>query len=139
MKIIKSILAIIAGIVVGSIINAAIIFLCNAIFGAPEGMVLWDEESVKAHADKLTTANFIGTLLAHQLGTLVGAFTTAKIAPFRKMIFPLVVGVWFLAGGIYAVSLIMPPVWFSIGDILLYVPVAIIGGKLGGTLQQKKN
>ncbi len=139
MKIIKGILAVIAGIIVGSIINAAVIFLCNAIFGAPEGMVLWDEESVKAHADKLTTANFIGTLLAHQLGTLVGAFTAARIAPFRKLVFCLVVGVWFLAGGIYAVSLIMPPVWFAVADIVFYIPIAIIGGKFGGALQQKKN
>lgn len=139
MKIIKSILAIIAGIVAGSIINAAVIFLCNTIFGIPEGMILWDEESVKAHADKLTTANFTGTLLAHQLGTLAGAFIAAKIAPFRKMIFSLVVGVWFLACGIYAASLIVPPIGFLVADILLYVPIAIIGGKLGGALQQKKN
>lgn len=139
MKIIKSILAIIAGIVAGSIINAGIILICNLIFGIPEGMVPWDEESVKAHADKLSIANLIGTLAAHQLGTLTGAFTTMKIAPIRKMIFPVVIGLWFLAGGIYAASLIKPPTWFSVTDILLYLPIAIIGGKLGGVQNKKIN
>ena len=133
MKIVKSILAIITGIIVGSITNASIIFICNAIFGIPEGMVLWDEKSVIAHADKLTTANYIGTFLAHQLGTLVGALVAAKIAPFRKMIFSLFIGAWFLAGGIYAVSLIPAPMWFILADIILYIPIAFIGGKLGGT------
>jgi hypothetical protein len=138
MKIGKSILAIIAGLIVGSVINAAIIFLSNAIFGSPEGMVLWDEESVKAHADKLTTANYVGTLLAHQLGTLVGAFVAAKVAPSRKMIFAAIIGVWFLSCGIYAASLIPAPGWFTIADFVLYLPLAFFGGKSGGALMQKK-
>jgi hypothetical protein len=131
MKIFKACLAIIIGIIAGSVINAGLIFLCNAVFGAPEGMDLFDAESVKAHADKLTAANFVGTLLAHQLGTLVGAFVAAMIAPFRKMIFSLVIGAWFLACGIYAATLIPAPTWFIIGDFSLYIPFAFIGGKLG--------
>lgn len=139
MKIIKSTLAVIAGIVTGSIINASLIFLCNIIFGSPQGMIPWDEKSVIAHADKLTTANFASILFAHQAGTMAGAFIAAKIAPFRKMIFALVVGIWFLACGIYAASLIAPPVGFTVADILLYIPFAIIGGKLGGAQQQTRN
>lgn len=80
MKIFKTILAVIVGIIAGSVVNAIIIFLGNAIFGSPEGMILWDEESVKAHADQLTTANYVCTFLAHHLGTLVGAFVVAAIA-----------------------------------------------------------
>jgi len=131
MRIIKSVLAIISGIIAGSIINAGIIFVFIAIFGAPEGMDLLDEESVKAYADKLTTANFVGTLLAHQLGTLVGAIVAAKIAPVHKMIFSIGIGVWFLFGGIYASTLISAPTWFIITDFALYIPFAFIGGKLG--------
>lgn len=137
MKIMKIILAIIAGIIAGSVVNAAIIFLGNAIFGAPEGMVLWDEESVKAHASQFTTANYVSTFLAHQLGTLTGAFVAAKIAPFRKMVFALVIGVWFLCGGIYAISLIPAPMWFKIADIVLYIPLALIGGNLVTKINKK--
>jgi hypothetical protein len=131
MKIIKGCLAIIVGIIVGSIVNAGLILFCNILFGAPEGMDLFDPESVKAHADKLTTANFIGTLLAHQLGTLGGAFVAAKIAPLRKMIFSFGIGAWFLCGGIYAVTLIPAPIWFIVADFVLYIPFAFMGGKLG--------
>jgi hypothetical protein len=115
MKIVRGLSAIIAAIVAGT-----------------EGMDLTDEESVKMHADKLTIANYVSTLLAHQLGTLVGAFVAAKIAPLRKMIFSMAIGVWFLLGGIYACTLIPAPTWFVITDFALYIPFAFIGGKLGG-------
>jgi hypothetical protein len=131
MKILKACLAIIIGIITGSLVNAGLIFLSNAAFGAPEGMDLLDAESVKAHANELTTANFVGTLLAHQMGTLVGALVAAMIAPMRKMIFSIGIGVWFLLGGIYACSLIPAPTWFIIADFALYIPFAFIGGKLG--------
>lgn len=137
MKIFKTILAIVTGIIAGSVVNAAIIFLGNAIFGSPEGMILWDEESVKAHADQLTTANYVCTFLAHQLGTLVGAFVAATIAPFRKLIFALIVGIWFLGSGIYAASVITAPIWFKIADIVLYLPIAFIGGNLKAKLTKK--
>jgi hypothetical protein len=132
MKIIKGCLAVILGIIAGSVINAGLILLGNALFGAPEGLDLLDAESVKAHADKLTTANFVSTLFAHQLGTLVGAFVGAKIAPVSKMMFSIGIGVWFLGCGIYASTLIPAPVWFIIADFVLYIPFAFIGGKLGG-------
>jgi hypothetical protein len=131
MKIMKSILAIIAGIVTGSLVNIGIIYLGGAIFGLPEGMDLADAESVKAHAGQLTTANLVSTFFAHQLGTFVGAFIAAKIAPFRKMVFALLIGIWFLGCGIYAVSLIPASLWFMVADFALYIPSAYIGGKLG--------
>lgn len=139
MKIIKSFLAIIIGIIVGSVINAGIILLFNAIFGTPEGMNLLDEESVKAHAHQLTTANYMGTLLAHQLGTLVGAFVAAKISPMGKIICSIAIGIWFLLCGIYASSLIPAPIWFVITDFVLYIPLAFIGGKWGSRSKVNNN
>jgi hypothetical protein len=134
MNIFKGFLAIIAGIVAGSLINAGIILLSGIIVGTPEGMNLFDAETVKAHADKLTTGNYFGTLLAHQLGTIAGAFVAAKIAPVRKMIFSVAIGIWFLLGGIYACTLIPAPIWFIIADVALYFPAALFGGKSAGRI-----
>jgi hypothetical protein len=139
MKILKCFLAIIIGIIAGSVLNAGIILLSNAIFGVPDGMNFLDPASVKAYADKLTIPNYVGTLLAHQLGTLTGAFIAAKIAPVRKMIFALLIGIWFLFGGIYAISLIPSPIWFTIVDLTLYIPFAFMGGKLGSKKNRTNN
>ncbi len=132
MKIVRGILAIVVGILAGSVVNGVILLLSFAVLGSPEGLNIFDAESVKANADKFTAANFVGTLLAHQLGTLVAASVAAKIAPARKMIFAIAVGVWFLLGGIYAATLVHAPIWFVIADSALYIPVAFLGGKLGG-------
>ena len=131
MKIVKGILAIVVGILAGSIVNGCIILLSFAVLG-PEGINLFDPESFKSNADKFTAANFVGTWLAHQSGTLVGAFVAAKIAPSHKMIFAVAVGVWFLLGGIYAATLVPAPIWYLFADIALYIPVAYIGGKIAG-------
>jgi hypothetical protein len=131
MNIIRGILSIIVGILAGSIVNGCIIVLSFAILG-PTGINLFDSESFKANADKFTTANFVGTWLAHQLGTLVGAYVAAKIAPAQKLIFAMVIGIWFLLGGIYAATIVSAPVWYLIADIALYIPVAYFGAKLAG-------
>lgn len=137
MKIVRGILAIIIGIIAGSVVNLCILFLCAAIFGMPKGMNMFDAESVKAFASKLTTVNYVGVLIAHQLGTLVGAFVAAKIATGGKTIFALVIGVWFLLGGIYAMTLIPAPMWFTVLDLVCYIPFAFIGGKLGSGGSEK--
>ncbi len=131
MNIIKGILAIVGGIVVGSLVNVGTLLLSFALFGSPEGLDLFDAESVKTHAAGFTNLNFIGTLLAHQLGTFAGAFLAAWIAPARKMIFAVVVGVWFLLGGVYAATIVAAPLWFVAADLILYLPIAAFGGRLG--------
>jgi hypothetical protein len=132
MKIVRGILAIVVGILAGSIVNGGLLLLFFAVFGAPEGLNIFDAESVKANADNFTTANFIGTLLTHQLATMVGAFVAARIAPAGKMIFAIAIGIWFLLGGVYAAAIVSAPIWFVVADLALYIPVAFIGGKLGG-------
>ena len=45
----------------------------------------------------------------------------------------LVIGFFFLLGGIAAAWMIPAPVWFEAADILLaYIPMALIGARLGG-------
>jgi hypothetical protein len=63
---------------------------------------------------------------------MVGAFVAARIAPAGKMIFAIAIGAWFLLGGIYAAAIVSAPIWFVVADLALYIPVAFIGGKLGG-------
>ncbi len=132
MKIVKGILALVVGIIAGSIVNGVILLLSLSVLGAPEGLNIFDAESVKANAGNFTAANFVGTLLAHQFGTFVGAFVAAKIAPSAKMIFAIVIGAWFLLGGIYAATLIPAPLWFVVVDLALYIPVAFLAGRIGG-------
>jgi hypothetical protein len=75
--------------------------------------------------------HFIMPFLAHAIGTLIGAFIAALIAGSHKMNFAIVIGIFFLIGGIMSVFMLPSPVWFNILDLVVaYIPMAWIGGKL---------
>jgi hypothetical protein len=92
-----------------------------------------DMESIRANAHLFEPKHFIMPFLAHSLGSLIGALVAAVIAASRKMTFALVVGIVHLLGGIAAAFMIPAPVWFIASDLIVaYIPMAWLGGKLGG-------
>jgi len=131
--VLKNILAVIAGIVAGSVVNMGIIQISGHVIPPPEGLIPGDMESLKEHMPNFGAEQFIMPFLAHALGTLVGAWLTAMIAASHQMKLALGIGAWFLLGGI-AVSFMLPaPVWFSAMDIVLaYLPMGFLGWKLAG-------
>ena len=129
--IIRNILAVIAGIVIGSAINMGIIMISGSIIPPPEGVVVGDSESLKAGMHLFQPRHFIFPFLAHALGTLAGAFTAAKVAANNKMKFALAIGGFFLLGGIWAVKMFASPIWFAVVDLVgAYIPMAWLGGRL---------
>ncbi len=131
--ILRNTLAVIAGIVVGSVINMAIITVGPILIPPPEGVDMSDTEKFAENLRLLQPANFIAPWLAHALGTLFGALIAAKVATGHKMKFALGIGGFFLLGGILMVSLVGGPVWFAVLDLIgAYLPMGFLGGMLGG-------
>jgi hypothetical protein len=131
--ILKNILAVIAGLVSGSIVNMAIVMIGPHIVPPPDGADVTTTEGLKATMHLFKPVNFLFPFLAHALGTFAGALVTAWIAASRKMILALVIGIFFLAGGIASVFMLPSPVWFTVVDLVLaYLPMAWLAGKLAG-------
>ncbi|MCB0505140.1 MAG: hypothetical protein KDC58_06515 [Cyclobacteriaceae bacterium] len=129
--IIKNILAVLAGFLLGSAVNMGIIMILGYVIPPPEGVDVTNMESIKASMHLFEPKHFISPFLAHALGTLVGAMVTAWIAATHKMKFALGIGVFFLIGGITNVFMLPSPTWFAILDLTgAYLPMAWIGGKL---------
>ena len=62
---------------------------------------------------------------AHGLGVLVGAFVAVKIAKSHQFIFAIVIGCFFLMGGVMMVFELPSPMWFNIVDLgFAYIPMA---------------
>lgn len=130
--IIRNILAVIAGAVVGSIVNMLILKLNGILIPLPEGADLSTMQGLKDSMHLFEPKHFIVPFLAHAGGTFVGAWVAALIAATRKMTFALVIGVFFLIGGIANIFMLPSPVWFIIVDLVLaYIPMAWLGGRLG--------
>ena len=125
--ILRNILAIVAGLVLGSIVNMGIILLNGSLLPLPEGVDILSAEGMKS----LPFKYFIGPFLAHALGALVGAFTTAKIAISNQKKLGLAMGGLFLMGGIAAANMIAAPTWFVVLDLVMaYLPMGWLGAKL---------
>lgn len=136
--ILRNILAVIAGVVVGSIINMTIIVVGPMIIPPPEGVDMSDMENFAENLKLLKPVNFIAPWLAHALGTLAGAFLAAKLATSKKMLFALGIGVWFLFGGIMVVAMYGGPIWFTAIDLIgAYLPMGYLGGMLAGAKAAK--
>lgn len=129
--IVRNILAVIAGLVVGSSVNMALIMMSGSIIPPPEGTDMTTTEGIIQAMPLLTPKHFIMPFLAHALGTLSGAMVTALIAAGHKMKLAFGIGFFFLAGGIANVFMLPAPMWFNVVDLVFaYLPMAWIGGKI---------
>lgn len=129
--IVRNTLAVISGLVVGSAINMGIIMISSSIIPPPEGVDNTTMEGLKAGIHLFQPKHFLFPFVAHAIGTLAGALLTAVISANRKMLLALVVGVFFLAGGIANILMLPSPMWFTIVDLTgAYIPMAFLGGKL---------
>lgn len=129
--IIRNILAVIVGLVAGSAVNMGIIMISGSIIPPPEGVDNTTVEGLKAGIHLFQPKHFLFPFLAHAIGTFVGALLTAIIAANRKMLFALIIGLFFLVGGIANVLMLPSPIWFTIVDLVgAYIPMAYLAGKL---------
>jgi hypothetical protein len=134
--ILRHALAVIAGFVLGSIVNMSLVTAGPHVFALPPGVDMNDMNSLKSSAHLMQPKNFVFPFLAHALGTLVGALTAHLIAASHRPVFAYIVGVLNLAGGIAASFMIPAPTWFIAIDLLVaYIPMAWLASKLGRTLR----
>jgi len=128
---VKNILAVLAGVIAGGVLNMGIIMISGSIIPPPEGVDVTTAEGLQAGIHLFEPKHFIMPFLAHALGTLLGAFIAAKISTKYHMRFAIGVGAWNLFGGIMAATMIPAPLWFILVDLIgAYLPMAFIAGKL---------
>lgn len=119
--ILSYILAVIVGVIIGSIVNMGLITIGGKLY--PIDI----ENMLEIHS----VTPFVFPFLAHALGTLVGAFLAAKVATRKKQVFAMVIGCWFLLGGVTMVMLYPAPTWFVVLDLVVaYLPMGYLGWKL---------
>ncbi|RTY89123.1 hypothetical protein [Flavobacterium sp. GT3R68] len=129
--IVKDILAVLAGFIIGSLVNMGIIMISGNIIPPPNGADVTTMEGLKASIHLFEPKHFIFPFLAHALGTFTGAFLAAKFAVTHKMRFAMIIGVLFLIGGIANILMLPSPTWYTILDLVgAYIPMAYLGGIL---------
>ena len=127
----RVVLAVVLGIVVGSVVNMALITVSGQVIPLPSGADVTTTAGLKASMHLFEPKHFLFPFLAHAVGTFAGAFVAALLAPARSRTAALVVGGFFLLGGLASVFMLPAPPWFSVVDLLLaYLPAAWLGHRL---------
>lgn len=126
--ILRNVLAVIAGLVVGSLVNMFFINISAFVIPPPNGADVTTTAGLQATIHLFEPKHFIFPFLAHASGTLVGAFLAAKLASTNTLQFALVIGLFFLIGGVATIFMLPSPLWFNILDLVAaYIPMAYIG------------
>jgi hypothetical protein len=130
----KNSIAVIAGLVIGGIINMGIIMISSSVIPPPNGADITTMEGLKETMHLFEPKHFLFPFLAHAIGTLIGAFAASKFASTKHKSMALIVSFIFLIGGTINVFILSAPMWFNALDLIgAYIPMGIIGWKLAGS------
>jgi hypothetical protein len=135
-KLLRNVLALIAGIVIGGAVNMALITLSASLIPPPAGVDVTNAESLARSMHLFEPRHFVMPFLAHALGTFVGALAAYLIAASHKARIAYAIGALYLLGGIAAAFMIPAPAWFIALDLLVaYLPMAWLAIRLARWMQ----
>ncbi|WP_344826679.1 hypothetical protein [Chryseobacterium ginsenosidimutans] len=117
---IKRILAVIGGILVGSIGVWLMERLGHSLYPFPAGLKPDDLEGFKKYVENLPFMGKFIVILGYALGALVSGFVATKIAGNGKPAAAIICGVIFTFFTIYNMVMLPTPIWFWILGILVW-------------------
>ena len=90
-------IAVISGVLVGSLVNMGLIMVSGQVIPPPEGVDVTNMESLRSSMHLFEPKHFLFPFLAHALGAFVGSFVTSMLAATQRTKLALGVSGLFLA------------------------------------------
>jgi hypothetical protein len=126
-------LAVITGLVIGSAVNMALVYLGPVLIPLPDGADVTTPEGLAASIALFQPQHFLFPFLAHALGTLSGAWLAVTLGASRYQLLAGIISGFFLLGGIANVAMIGGPLWFNALDLTMaYLPMGWLALRLAG-------
>ncbi len=130
MPILRSVLAVILGIVLAGFLIWAVEGIGHRVYPVPEGVDLTNPQAVAAFIDEAPLGALLFVILAWGVGTLAGGWLAVMVAGRSATLHAMIVGAVMLAGGIMNMVMIPHPPWFWILGVLVFLPAAWLGARL---------
>lgn len=140
MQLLRKFIAVVIGIVAGSMFNMAVVTASHAVFPLPAGVDPNNFEAFKAHVEAhgLPAGALIMVLIAHAGGSFVSGFVCGLIAGRPWQAAAIGLGLLWTCGGAAMLCMLPAPAWFAVADIVLYIPAAVLGVGMGGALTGRR-
>ncbi len=120
-----------AGLIVGSVLIAAIETISSLVCPLPPGLDPNDYEALRKHVDQLPVGAFLFVLAAWAVGSFAGGWVASRLAGRAALVHGLMVTSLFLAAGLMNLLMIPHPVWMWIGGIVVLAGGGYLGARLG--------
>lgn len=127
----KSILAVVAGILTGTLVIYMIESATRMLYPLPPDLDLQDRAAMEILIKAMPVGALLMVLLAYAAGSFSGGMIAALIARNGKVKCSLITGLFFLVGGVFNFLAIPHPLWFAIISLVVYLPMAGLGGFAG--------
>ena len=126
----RNAMAIVVGLTVAFIVKWTHVSIDNRLFPFPTDIDPADAEAVNLYFKELPSLSFLITLGFNALMVFCAAYITVKVAATQHRNLALGIGLFLLVMGLMQLFSRPHPIWFIIGDICLYIPMAGLGYKL---------
>ncbi len=117
---VRRILAVIGGIIAGSLTVAAVEMLGHYLYPLPAGMKSDDMEAMKEYISNAPFMALFFVIIAYALAALMVGFVSTKIANDGKNKYAIIGGVIFLIITIVNLAMLPTPIWFWVLGIVVW-------------------
>jgi uncharacterized membrane protein YeaQ/YmgE (transglycosylase-associated protein family) len=127
---VKNILVFIAALVAGGLVVFGLESLSHQIFPPPTDLNPADIENLKSIMKNAPAGSLALVILAHAVGAMVSGWIIGRFAASSHRMLALAMGLLWTITGVANLVMIPHPVWFSISDACVYLPMTLLGLKL---------
>ena len=122
-----NILSILVGVLIGGIVNMAIVMSGGFLIAPPKGADLTTEKGWLAAMPLMEPKHFLMPFLAHAIGSFVAAYLATRFSKTKAIRIPIIIAALFFIGGLMDILQLHAPIWFSCTDLALaYFPMAFL-------------
>ena len=127
--VLKKVLSVVAGLVVGMIVIGLVEGLGHLFFPPPEGLDMSDMEVVAEYIKTAPILSLLWVILAWFIGAFAGGAVATMVNKDADRMPAYLVGGILTLSGILNIVMIPHPIWFWLG-ILVFLPAALAGRKV---------
>lgn len=126
----KSLIAVVAGVIVGGAVVFLVEALGSSLLSALTGIEPITAQGAAALATVRPTESLLVVVLAYVLGPMSGGYIAARLAPVKRYVHAIAVGAVQLIFGVITLALFPHPEWFWIATLVVFIPAALAGAGL---------
>ncbi len=131
----RSVLAVLAGLVLGMFTIMAVESVIPLVYPMPRAIDPADTDAMRTTLANMPVGAFVILMAGWALGALSGGLLAARLATtwFYKapLAHALAVGLVQTAGAIANFTMLPHPTWVLVAGLVVFIPMALLGGALG--------